>query len=367
MKTVDSIPDVSGKKIFLRLDLNVPVSGGRIVDDFRIKRALPTVAFLKSRGAQLIIASHFEGENKTLGPVFEYFKNIYPEMAFVNDYFPNNIGEAGSSGIVFLENLRKYPEEKLNDENFARHLASFAEVYVNEAFPVSHRRHASIISLPKFLPKFCGFAFAQEVEKLSYAFTPDKPFLFILGGAKFETKLPLIKKFSSLADSVFIGGALANDLLKARGNSVGKSLVSDIKADLSEIPEGKLIVPVDVVVKSENGEVSVKPVNEIAEDESVVDSGPKTIEILGQKIKEARFILWNGPLGNYEFGFKKGTEDLAKLIAQAPAHSIVGGGDTIASIAELDIGDKFSFLSSGGGAMLEFLATGTLPGIEALE
>ena len=148
---------------------------------------------------------------------------------------------------------------------------------------------------------------------------------------------------------------------------MGKFFVFDIKADLSEIPEGKLIVPVDVVVKSENGEVSVKPVNEIAEDESVVDSGPKTIEILGQKIKEARFILWNGPLGNYEFGFKKGTEDLAKLIAQAPAHSIVGGGDTIASIAELDIGDKFSFLSSGGGAMLEFLATGTLPGIEALE
>jgi phosphoglycerate kinase len=367
MQKISEAGSLKNKKIFLRLDLNVPISGGKIVDDFRIKRALPTVEYLKAEGAKLIIASHFGNRGETLKSVFEYFKNIYPEMVFVNDYFPNSIGEGDPSEIVFLENLRKYPEEKADDENFARHLASFAEIYVNEAFPVSHRKHASIVSLPKFLPKFCGFAFTEEMEKLSRAFTPDKPFLFILGGAKFETKLPLIKKFSSLADSVFIGGALANDLLKARGNSVGKSLVSDTEVDLSEIPEGKLIVPVDVVVKSENGEVSVKPVNEITEDESVVDSGPKTIEILGQKIKEARFILWNGPLGNYEFGFKKGTEDLAKLIAQAPAHSIVGGGDTIASIAELDIGDKFSFLSSGGGAMLEFLATGTLPGIEALE
>ncbi|HEY4490201.1 MAG TPA: phosphoglycerate kinase [Candidatus Paceibacterota bacterium] len=368
MRFVKDIGDIKGKTILLHLDLNVEILGNEVADDFRIKKSMPLIDFLRNKGANLIFASHIDPDPETsLRPVFEYLKKQLP-VVLLEDYFPEapdlNVHFA-KGNIVLLENLRKYKEEKENDENFARHLASFADFFVNEAFSISHRKHASIVGIPKYLPSFAGFAFEEEMVNLSRAFSPPHPFLFVLGGAKFDTKLPLLKRFFNLADSIFIGGALANDFLKARGYSVGKSLVSTENINLDEFPEDKLIMPIDVVVKNSNG-LSTKKIEEVIAQDCIVDVGLQSVTALYSTIENANFILWNGPLGNYEEGFKQATLTLAKKIAEASATSIVGGGDTIASIAELGLGDKFSFISTGGGAMLEFLANETLPGIEAL-
>ena len=368
MRFVKDIGDIKGKTILLHLDLNVEILGNEVADDFRIKKSMPLIDFLRNKGANLIFASHIDPDPETsLRPVFEYLKKQLP-VVLLEDYFPEapdlNVHFA-KGNIVLLENLRKYKEEKENDENFARHLASFADFFVNEAFSISHRKHASIVGIPKYLPSFAGFAFEEEMVNLSRAFSPPHPFLFVLGGAKFDTKLPLLKRFFNLADSIFIGGALANDFLKARGYSVGKSLVSTENINLDEFPEDKLIMPIDVVVKNSNG-LSTKKIEEVIAQDCIVDVGLQSVTALYSTIENANFILWNGPLGNYEEGFKQATLTLAKKIAEASATSIVGGGDTMASIAELGLGDKFSFISTGGGAMLEFLANETLPGIEAL-
>jgi phosphoglycerate kinase len=368
MRNVRDIKDLSGKKVFLRADFNVPVSGGKVADDFRIKKSFDTINFLRDAGAKIIIGSHFEGEGGSLRAVFEYLKVHYP-ISFIEEYYPDkpNFNEIFTHGeIVLLENLRKYPEEKANDEAFAKQLASFADVYVNEAFSSSHRVHASIVGIPKNIPSYVGLSFSEEVRELSKAFEPEHPFVFILGGAKFETKMPLIRKFFSLADKVFIGGALANDFFRSKGISIGHSTVSMEVFDVSTFLNDKLILPHDVCVES-NGECLTKAVGEINPHEYIVDVGPESIEDLKKFIKEAKFVLWNGPLGNYEAGHKEGTLSLAKAIAESGAISIVGGGDTIASIAELGLNDKFTFISTAGGAMLDYLANESLPGIEALK
>jgi phosphoglycerate kinase len=369
MKSVRDIGNIEGKKIFLRADFNIPFINGVIADDFRIRKTLPVIDFLRGRGADLIIASHHEKGEESLLPVFEYLKKKYKDVYFLENFYPTEpavIKGISQNGIILLENLRKYPEEKDNDESFSQHLASFADFYVNEAFPVSHRKHASIVGVPKHIPSYVGFVFEQEVNNLSKAFNPLHPFLFVLGGAKFETKIPLIQKFFSSADRIFIGGALANDFFKAKGYSVGSSLLSKEKLILEEFFGEKLILPVDVRVKGPRG-IEVKLPHEVEKEDFIVDIGPKSIENLGSVINESRFILWNGPLGNYELGFKESTADLAERIAQSSATSVVGGGDTIASISSLGIEDKFTFISTGGGAMLDFLANETLPGIEVLK
>jgi phosphoglycerate kinase len=221
--------------------------------------------------------------------------------------------------------------------------------------------------VPKLIPSYAGIQFEREVAALSKAFSPVHPFLFILGGAKFKTKLPLLSKFLNLADTVFVGGALANDLYKQRGYEVGVSLVSKEEIDLSAFARNpKVLIPADIV----NQEKEVKMADSLTPADKIMDSGPQAVEALKEKIMAARFILWNGPLGLYEDGYQGPTLDLAKMIAEATekngAESIVGGGDTLAAISTLGLEDKFTFISTGGGAMLDFLAKGTLPGIEAL-
>jgi phosphoglycerate kinase len=363
MNSVRDIGDINGKKVFLRADFNVPVKDGIIIDDFRIKKATGIIDFLREKGAKIVIGSHFEGEGGSLKPVFEYLKKLYP-VVFIDDFYPNT-PDINTEDIVLLENLRKYPEEKSNDDTYAKHLASFADYYVNEAFSSSHREHASIVGIPKYLPSFAGFVFEEEIAGLSQALHPENPFVFVLGGAKFETKIPLVKKFFALADKIFIGGALANDFLKASGFKTGTSLLSKDDVNIKDFLTDKLTLPSDVLVKNNSG-VSVKDINDIEAEDYIVDVGPKSVEKIRGLISDARFILWNGPLGNYELGYKNGTLELASCIARSSAKSIVGGGDTIASIAELNLYDKFTFISTGGGAMLDFLANETLPGIEAL-
>ncbi len=373
MKTLRDIENLQGVRVFLRTDFNVPVKGGVVTDDFRVNAALPTIEFLRSRGAKVILASHIEvmeGEKPTLEPVAMVLKKLGVPVVFIKDYrkaFDIIERELKNGECVLLENLRGWDGEKNNDKKFARELASLADIYVNDAFSVCHREHASIVGVPKYIPGYAGLQIEKEVEHLSKAFNPIHPFLFIIGGAKFETKLPLITKFLGIADTVFVGGALANDLFKAKGYETGQSLLS--KGDFGLDPfinNSKILIPTDVVIQ--NGQI--KAADGLSKDDKVVDIGPLSIKILEERIKAAQFILWNGPTGLYEDGYNGPTLDIAKIMEEATARgatTIVGGGDTLAAISSLKLEDKFTFVSSAGGAMLEFLAKGTLPGIEALE
>jgi phosphoglycerate kinase len=243
---------------------------------------------------------------------------------------------------------------------------------VNDAFSVDHRAHASTVGIAKYLPSYAGLQLQEEVDKLLIPFKkPKHPFLFILGGAKFSTKMPLIKKYLKLADQVFIGGALLNDFLEAKGYEVGKSLVDDAK-DIknynikSILKNKKLIIPEDVVVRNSTGELINKKVSEVEKEDTILDVGAQSVKNLGSVVKNSKLILWNGPLGKYESGGGGATKELLKAVAKSKAISIIGGGDTVALISEMKMEHKFTFVSTGGGATLDFLAKGTLPGIKAL-
>ncbi len=365
--------DLKGKYVLLRLDLNVPIVNGEVGDTFRLDRVIETVDFLRLAGARTIIISHIESGDKTLVPVWHYLNGYFP-LEFSPTYFTaeaiDKVAKLEDRGVILFENLRVNPGEKENDEGFAKKLSQMAEIYVNDAFAVSHRKHASIVGVPKFLPSYAGLLMRQEVEHLSKAFNPDKPFLFVLGGAKFETKMPLITKFLDKADKIFLAGALANNIFKERGLELGTSLVSEVTADLRGISNSdKVVTPVDVTVTNSKGEALDRKANELEKDECIVDVGHDTIKQLELLVKDAKTILWNGPLGNYELGFQDKTEVLAKMVADktsSEVDSIVGGGDTIASINKLGLNEKFTFISTGGGAMLDFLVNETLPGLDAL-
>lgn len=372
IKGIKEAGNVKGKKVLLRLDLNMPIQNGVITDEYRLNRTLPTLRYLTQEGAKTVIIAHLENKENaaTLKIVAEALKLYFP-ITFAEDVYADSarkvVDELVDGGIVLFENLRNWEGEKKNDEEFAKHLASFAEIYINDAFSVSHRKHASIVGLPKLLPSYAGPLFQEEVKNLSVAFNPPRPFVFVLGGAKFDTKLPLITKFLTIADHVFVGGALVNNLLKEKGFNVGKSLVSEGEFNLKDlINNQKLILPVDVVVER-NGEKVTVPITEVQDDDVSGDVGPETIKSLENVIDSAGCILWNGPLGNFEKGFSAATLSLAGMIGHTSAHTILGGGDTLAAISQLKVEDKCTFVSTGGGAMLDFLANETLPGIKALE
>ncbi len=362
-KTLLEVGDLEGKRVLVRVDWNVPIKNGSVVDDFRIREALPTIEYLLKHGAKVTIISHAESsvgtgmqQEVSLEPVYECAKKFLPELTFKKE-----------SDLVLLENLRHDVGERDNSREFALTLTKNIDLFVNEAFSASHREHASIIGVPKLLPSFAGLRFTEEVKRLSKAFYPKHPFLFILGGAKFDTKLPLIDKFIQIADTLFVGGALAHNFYKEMKHNIGDSLVSNKEFGLlDKIATGKIILPVEVVVKGHDG-IRAESVDHVADGDVILDAGPRTLEDLETKIHNAQFILWNGPLGNYENGFKGGTLKLAQLLAESGKEVIIGGVDTLACIEELGLFNKYSFVSTGGGAMLDFLATGTLPGIEALK
>lgn len=371
MRSITELTELQGKTVLLRVDFNVPIKDGVVVDPFRIEVALPTIEYLRNLGAKIILLSHIDANDSgtTLRPVFEFLKLSLP-VSFAEaklDVMLHASEKLTAGELLLIENIREFPGEKDNDESFAKTLAGMASYYVNEAFPVSHRPHASIVGIPKFLPSFAGFRFQKEVLELSHAFNPTHPFLFILGGIKFETKEPLIKKFLDIADHVFVGGALGNDFFKARGFDVGGSITSGALPPQEIVNSEKILTPLDVVVRASDNRHVVRQPNEIMPQEIVSDAGPKTLEMLREHINAARLILWNGPLGYYEHGFDAGTKEVAKMLSQCRGRSIVGGGDTTAAIESLGVADRLTFISTGGGAMLDFLANGTLPGIEALQ
>lgn len=372
IKYIDEVEDLKGVKVLLRLDLNVPIIDGKVTDPYRLEKSIETIDYLRGKEAQVIIVAHCEGkESTTLLPMWEYLKGYFP-VEFSATYFTpeaiDKLLKLENKGVLLFENLRINAGEKENDPEFAKKLAQMADIYVNDAFAVAHRKHASVVGVPNFLPHYGGLLMRQEIENISKAFNPEHPFVFILGGAKFDTKLPLIKKYLEKADTVFVAGALADNVYKEEGFEVGKSLVSEGDFGIAEMLKNpKMIVPVDATVTKPDGSVSTKMANEVAPDEAIVDCGPETINQLKDILKDAKTVVWNGPLGNYEIGFVDKTEQLAEIIADGDATSIVGGGDTLASIKKLGNEGKFTFVSTGGGAMLDFLVNETLPGIEALE
>lgn len=376
MRSVRDIPVLSGIPVLLRAALNVPIKDGKVADPFRLTRALATIRYLQEKGAKVILAGHLGDKGtESMKPVFEALQKHLKHVHFCDvatGVDARRAAHALSRGdVLVLENLRREVGEKKNDSAFARELASLADVFVQDSFDVLHREHASVVGVPHILPSYAGLLVEEEVRELSKALTPGTPSLAIVGGAKFSTKEPVLHKLLSAYDAVFVGGALANDFMRAGGHPVGKSLVSS--ADTAEIQKllgsKKLLLPKDYVVAPAGGTRSqgrICGVDAVATDEAILDNGPETIAMLGTLAAHAKTVLWNGPLGNYENGFVEGTEGLATVIARSGAHSIVGGGDTVAAIESLNLSSKFSFISTGGGAMLDFLAKGTLPGIEAL-
>ncbi|MDO8656368.1 MAG: phosphoglycerate kinase [Nanoarchaeota archaeon] len=371
MKTIKDIQFTLGLKVLMRADFNVPIINGIVADDYRIRMTIPTIEYLLNKEATVILISHIEsnnGDNLSLEPVANHLNKLGVKVSFIKDYRnAHEMIEAENQGCFLLENLRFFEGEKKNDSKFAKELASLGDIYVNDAFSVCHREHASIVGVPKLSDSYAGLQLEKEIRHLSNAFNPTHPFLFILGGAKFETKIPLLEKFMNVADTVFVGGALASDFFKEKGYEVGQSRVSEGNFNLSQYANNsKLMIPVDITTRNKE----IKNPESLSKEDKITDCGPKTLEILKEKISQAKLILWNGPLGVYEDGFKENTLELAKMIAEATinngAQSIIGGGDTLAAVAELGIEDKFTFVSTGGGAMLDFLAKGTLPGIEAL-
>ncbi len=359
--------DLRGKRVLLRLNLDLPVTASTLRDTHRLERSRQTLEFLRAQGAKTCIISHIGRDpDDTLRPVYECLKALIP-LRFVASLAEakEEMSRLREGEFLLLENLRSFQGETTNDALFAKELAVLGDVFVNEAFAASHRAHSSIVGVPRLLPSYAGIVFAEEVERLSQAFSPTRPALVILGGAKFETKMPLIAKFLKIADYVFVCGALSNGIYKARGYETGASLVSPHLPPASLRADPKLQVPVDVVVSGASGDRQTAA-DTVLPTEKIVDAGSETLADLRALIEKAKFVLWNGPLGEYEAGFDAGTIALAEMLAESDAETIVGGGDSLAVVSKLGLLERFSFVSTGGGAMLEFLATGTLPGIEAL-
>jgi phosphoglycerate kinase len=369
-RSVDMLDDIYGMRFVVRVAFDVPIVDGKVTNDFRIQRALPTIMYLLGKGARVILLTHVgrDPENTT-EPLMSALETHIPVRyvdALVGEKVEGSIIHMKEGTAVLLENLRSHEGEEANDAAFARTLSTYGNFYVNEAFAVAHRRHASVVTLPTLMPNFAGFDFLHEVSELGKALTPTHPSLFILGGAKFETKAPLIEKFANSYSHTFIGGALANDFLKGKGYEVGASLTSSVSLKGNPlITKENITTPSEVVVDGEAGVHTVAS-TAVGHTEKIFDVGLSTLESLRPQIDAAQTILWNGPLGNYEAGFDAGTKACAAYIAQSNAVSIVGGGDTVAAIEALGLMDSFSFVSTGGGAMLEFLEKGTLPALEAL-
>ncbi len=359
--------NVRGKRVLLRTSLN-PAEDGNITDDRRLIAALPTLRLLSQGGAKILIAGYFGREGETLRPVCEALSRLAPDvpMRFCGGSLKEAAREASSlpqGAALMLENTRCDPGEESNDPAYARELASLAELFVSDAFAEAHRPYASNYGVTTLLPAYAGLLMEEEVRRLSSALAPSHPSLAIIGGAKSETKRPLIEELLSRYDSLLIGGAVANDFLEARNISVGASKVSGI-------PVGKLAfdprirVPEDMVVLDQ--EDSAREVRAVGAGERIADIGSRTAQDWAKMVANASFVLWNGPMGMYEEGFMQGTEALARAIASSPCRAVIGGGDTDAALARFRFEPERVFVSTGGGSMLAFLSGETLPGLEVL-
>jgi phosphoglycerate kinase len=391
MRNIKDVLNLNQKKVLLRLDLNVPLFNGEITDTTRIDKILPTINFLLKNNAKVIILSHV-GRPKgkvvnelSLKPICESLKNkLNQKIGFIS----KNIKEVKSTDlfdihdekIIILENLRFYEEEEKNDNMFARHLASLADIYVNDAFSCSHRAHASIFEITKFIPSYAGLQLSLEIDALTKITSEiQRPITCIIGGSKISSKINIIKNLIPKFDNIIIVGGMGNNILKYKGYEIGKSIQENncdqiIKEIffLSKKERCKIIYPEDVIIgKDLNGSPKIKELKDISKDELILDIGPKTIKIINQLIEESSTILWNGPAGYFENpNFSKGSKEIAKKIVKKnkdnTIYSVAGGGDTVAFLNSVEATNSFNFISTAGGAFLEYLEGKELPGIKAL-
>ncbi len=391
MRSIKEEKNLGNKKILLRLDLNVPLDGDVITDTTRIDKILPTLEFLISQNAKIIILSHI-GRPKgkivdelSLEPVckdleIKLSQNIKLISKNAKELSSRDLFNSNDEKIVMLENIRFYPEEEKNNQQFAKHLASLADIYVNDAFSCSHRAHTSIHDITNFLPSFSGLQLDLEVNALKRITSEiKKPVTCIIGGSKVSTKINIIKNLIPKFDNIIIVGGMANNIIKYMGNNIGKSLQEEssdsiIKEifSLSETESCKIIYPKDVIVGNNlNGTPQIKELNEISSDEMILDIGPKTISMISNIIDESNTILWNGPAGYFENpSFANGSIKIAKKIIENnksnKIYSVAGGGDTVSLLNSLNSINNFDFVSTAGGAFLEYLEGKELPGIKAL-
>ncbi len=379
--------DLKGKRVLIREDLNVPVKNGKVTSDARIRASIPTIERAMKAGAKVMLMSHLgrpeEGvfsDESSMKPVAEHLTAaLKKEVRLVKDYL-NGVPDMKDGDVVMLENVRFNKGEKKNDDGLSKKYAALCDVYVMDAFGTAHRAEASTHGVAKFAPTACaGLLLAAELDALGKALhDPARPMVAIVGGSKVSTKLTVLESLSKVVDQLIVGGGIANTFIAAEGHFVGKSLYEqDLVDTAKKLMEdarsrgGDIPVPVDVVCGkefSESAEATLKNVNDVADDDMIFDIGPQTAKQLSDIIRKAGTIVWNGPVGVFEFDqFGEGTKTISMAIAESPAFSIAGGGDTLAAVDKYNIADKVSYISTGGGAFLEFLEGKKLPAVEILE
>uniref|UniRef100_A0A7C3SNT1 Phosphoglycerate kinase n=1 Tax=Dictyoglomus turgidum TaxID=513050 RepID=A0A7C3SNT1_9BACT len=391
-KTILDLRDeeLSGKRVLVRVDFNVPIKNGVITDDRRIREALPTIKYLMEKGAKVILVSHLgrpKGfqDDLRLDPVAKRLSELLGKPVkklndCIGEEVEKEVANMNPGDVVLLENIRFYKEEEANDPEFAKKLAKLADLYVNDAFGTAHRAHASTAGVANYIPGVAGLLMKKEIEIMGKALeNPDRPFVCILGGAKVSDKIGVIQNLVNKVDVLLIGGGMMFTFLKAMGYEIGKSIVEEDKLDLAKDlmslakEKGvKFVLPVDAVVVKEIKEdapTTVKDVDKFDKDDIGVDIGPKTIDLFREEIMKAKTIIWNGPMGIFEIpAFANGTKKVAEAIAENKnCVSIVGGGDTAAAVQLFGLEEKFTHISTGGGASLEFLEGKVLPGVAVLQ
>ncbi|MBT2678949.1 phosphoglycerate kinase [Bacillus sp. ISL-35] len=388
-KTVKDV-DVKGKRVFCRVDFNVPMKDGQVTDETRIRAALPTIKYLVDQGAKVLLASHLgrpKGqavEELRLTPVAKRLsellgKDVKKTDEAYGDSVKSEIDSMNEGDVLLLENVRFYPGEEKNDPELAKAFAELADVYVNDAFGAAHRAHASTEGIAKYIPAVSGFLMEKELEVLGKALSnPERPFTAIIGGAKVKDKIGVIDNLLEKVDNLIIGGGLAYTFVKAQGHEIGKSLLEEDKIELAksfmEKAKAKGVnfyMPVDAIVAddfSADANTKVVPIEEIPADWEALDIGPKTAETYRDVIQKSKLVIWNGPMGVFEIDkFAEGTKAVAQALADASdTYSVIGGGDSAAAVEKFGLAEKMSHISTGGGASLEFMEGKQLPGVVAL-
>jgi phosphoglycerate kinase len=391
LNSISKLKKLEGKRVLLRVDFNIPISkSGRVGSgaDGRLKAAMPTIEHLQKAGAKVIAVSHLgrpkrRNPQDSLKPVVRHLGRLLGQKVHFIDANLTKEGDAekqlarvGNGQLAVLENIRFYPGEEKNDPKLAKRLASLADIYVSDAFGTCHRAHASTVGVTNHLPSYAGFLVENEVKNLSRLLEkPKKPFVVLMGGAKISSKLPTLKNLLKIADTVMLGGGMANAFFKARGCNIGKSKVApeDIKFAKQHLKDKKLMVPTDVLCASsltEKAQVRYARDSECGKNDYLVDAGPETVRAYAEKIKKAKTLIWNGPVGIFEIKkFSHGTMSLGRLVAarsKGKAFGAVGGGETVMALERTGMAEWVDHVSTGGGAMLEFLSGKVLPGIKPL-